>query len=536
MHTKVLQIYNLLKIGRNADALQLAKNHYTTQNNSNNFELIKVLAICYMQNQINQDAYKFFLIADQLKKNDFEVITNLASLSLDQYEYIECLKYSNQSISIKKHQHMAYFTLSKLYHKSREYNLSLDYILKAIQYLGGDLKKIHATHEDIVTFYFDILIALGEKNKVLSLIDEIEKHVGFTIQKFHFKVRTLVETLSSKDIEKASLFLKNFLQEMNNKRLGGHFSTKLEYAHFLFDFGKYYLKEDVKVSDNFFIEANKIIASIQRFKPLDHQKKTITLLNNYLKIKDLSVSNQKKGDGLIFITGLPRSGTTLLESILASNDETFAGDELEILKHSIPNNFYNNPCLSDLEDVGDNYLSKIQFLKKDKNFFIDKLPDNCELIGLISKALPGAKIIFMQRDIWEVAISQFQQYYFRNVPYTSSFFSIGLVAANTEELLRVYTKYVSSNILMKLDYEALVSDPDNIIPELYGFCKISSKYEAQKRASHVSSTASVTQVRGEIHTKSIKKDSFGSYKEEFLKNIDMQRKFWVKNSPEINNF
>jgi hypothetical protein len=134
----------------------------------------------------------------------------------------------------------------------------------------------------------------------------------------------------------------------------------------------------------------------------------------------------------------------------------------------------------------------------------------------------------MKRNLWEVATSIFQQFYFRNVAYASSFFSIAVMAANYEELTRIYLKHVPSQNLLQINYEDLVSNSENLIPKIYSFCNINAEYKPLKRMSHVSTTASVNQVRSDIHQNSLKKDSFLSLKEGFIRDLEMQRAFWAK--------
>lgn len=286
----------------------------------------------------------------------------------------------------------------------------------------------------------------------------------------------------------------------------------------------------------FFLKGNALISGVLRFKPLDHQKRCIKLIENFFEIKNFKIANPLKGKGLIFITGLPRSGTTLMESIISSNELTFAGGELHTLVNLTTDTIDQMKSfnLDFIETIGDSYLKNVQFMNKNKNFFVDKMPLNYELIGLISVALPGAKIINMQRNFWDVAISQFQQYYVKNVPYSSNFFNIALVAANFEELIKIYSKEISPSTLLNLQYEDLVNEPHYWASRVYEFCEITSPYSPIQRSKHVTKSASQTQVKAEIHTQSLEKANFIDFHEDFLKNIDMQRSFWKLKRSSLN--
>lgn len=528
MNTKVLEVYNLLNKNRLSDALQLAQKLYAHKNNQAEFGIVKVLGICLALNHQKYKAFDILLKANAIKKGDFEVVTNLAGLALDVDEYSKCFDFATISIQMKNDSHIPFFILSKLYFATKEFELSLQNILKAIDLLGGKFNKIILTHEDIVRHYFDILFATNKKKLVHETLKQIEKENGMSDFLFHYKSLMLAETINETDIDYAKQSLNTLQTYSLSNPNGQRYEFKMRRAQLNFGLGKYYLKKNYNLSDQYYIEGNKILLSAQRYKPLDHQKRTLHLINGYLQIKECKIKDSQKGRGLVFITGLPRSGTTLMESIVASNEDTFAAGELDIFDKSIPNELNSNYSKEQLEKIGDDYLKKIEFLKRGYPFFIDKLPANNEYIGLISITLPGAKIIHMKRNLWEVATSIFQQFYFRNVAYASSFFSIAVMAANYEELTRIYLKHVPSQNLLQINYEDLVSNSENLIPKIYSFCNINAEYKPLKRMSHVSTTASVNQVRSDIHQNSLKKDSFLSLKEGFIRDLEMQRAFWAK--------
>lgn len=521
MNSKVLEIYSLLRKGEKLKACDQARALYLSQENTKDFEIVKVLAISYMLKPDHHLAYLSFKQAYSIKQDDFETITNLASLAFEVQNFQLSFDMAIKSIQMKPEQHMAYVTLANIHLISKELQLAESNILQAIKVLGGDLTKLFLSHEDIIILYLDILTALNEKNKIIEIIGKIKNNKSFFIGGLlHILNRIDKSAISSDDIDIA----KNQINLLENSPSNN--TTLLQKAHLNFNLGEYYLKENQQLSDEYFIKGNEIISSLQRFKPLEHQKRCIETINNFLKIKDFKVSNPNKGKGLIFVTGLPRSGTTLTESIIASNNDTCAGGELNVLRFAIPKDFIKEPSLEKIEILGDTYLKIIQFLKKDKKNFVDKLPQNFELIGLISVCLPGAKIINMRRDLWDVAISQFQQYYVKNVPYTSSFFSIAITAANFEYMLEVYSKTVSKEVLLQINYEDLVANQDQMITKIYSFCGIDSKYKSDDRSKHISNTASSAQVKEGIHQRSLKKNNFSEQKVQFWDTYKMQKTFW----------
>ena len=99
------------------------------------------------------------------------------------------------------------------------------------------------------------------------------------------------------------------------------------------------------------------------------------------QLKQSKNTSENLGKGLIFIIGMPRSGTTLVESILASSEDSFAGGEkvfFHVQCSPLIKQFHNNKELENdvLSDLGKQYLEIIDIQRKGKRIFIDKMPDN----------------------------------------------------------------------------------------------------------------------------------------------------------------
>ena len=141
-----------------------------------------------------------------------------------------------------------------------------------------------------------------------------------------------------------------------------------------------------------------------------------------------SESDNQTGKGLIFVLGMPRSGTTLVESILSTAQSLQPGGEKSFfslqLFESITGLVNGNEIdmsLDYIKSLGDRYMEHIQAQKKSSEFFVDKLPENYLYIKFIKLCLPGAKFIHCNRDPWDNAISLFKQNYSINIFYASSF-------------------------------------------------------------------------------------------------------------------
>jgi tetratricopeptide (TPR) repeat protein len=162
----------------------------------------------------------------------------------------------------------------------------------------------------------------------------------------------------------------------------------------------------------------------------------------------------------VFIVGMPRSGTSLAEQILASHPEVYGAGEL---------NFWSNRSPPDpasisrslVDSLAADYLQLLQQLSVDGVRVIDKMPTNFQHLGLIHAALPDAKIICMRRDPIDTCLS----IYFQNLGPLHTY------AYDLEDLVHYYREHrrlmqhwrsvLPATTLLELPYEDLVADPDS---------------------------------------------------------------------------
>ncbi len=115
----------------------------------------------------------------------------------------------------------------------------------------------------------------------------------------------------------------------------------------------------------------------------------------------------------VFIVGMPRSGTSLVEQVLASHSEVHGGGELSALEDAVNASGVLQPGASParLEELGQHYRASLAKLGVNKPYITDKMPLNFRWIGLIRQALPEAKIIHIQRDARATCWSIFRHYF-----------------------------------------------------------------------------------------------------------------------------
>ena len=217
----------------------------------------------------------------------------------------------------------------------------------------------------------------------------------------------------------------------------------------------------------------------------------------------------------IFILGLPRVGSTIIEQILSSNSMVDATHELpNILATSHKLNLrrahskssrYPDILLSlsapQLKLIGKNYISDSEVFREGGQFFIDKMPNNFRHIGLIKLILPNAKIIDIRRSSMSACFSCYKQLFAEGQEFTYSLKNLANYYNNYVELMNHWNKVLPGQIL-SINYEDLVQNFDDSVKTILDYCKLpfeQSCIEFYKSKRSVK-TPSAQQVRQPIYT------------------------------------
>lgn len=193
-----------------------------------------------------------------------------------------------------------------------------------------------------------------------------------------------------------------------------------------------------------------------------------------LKIKKSSFSESNIRP--IFIVGMPRSGTSLVEQILASHKYVFGAGELSFLSEIL------NPMLKDVKTssslkndslaLREKYLSKISSIGADENIVIDKMPSNFRYVGFIKLAFPEAKIIHVERDAMATCWSIYKNYFDSN--------GLGF-SYNQNDLAKYYRMYKETiefwhkafpGQIHDLSYESLTINQEGVTRNLLEYCDL----------------------------------------------------------------
>ena len=313
-------------------------------------------------------------------------------------------------------------------------------------------------------------------------------------------------TFTSGDIEDMSLRLANKTLPTDCR------------VHFAFALGKAY--EDAKDYDRAFEHydlANQLHRDTIAYDPVQteiaHER-----MRNVFTVNFCEQRGQKStclAPDPIFIVGLPRSGSTLLEQILASHSLVDGTSELPdismIAQHlTQPRSGQVFPqCMNDLSEselkgLGEQYLKQVQRHRKTAPFFTDKMPNNFAYVGFIKTILPNAKIIDARRHPMDSCFGCFKQHFAKGQTFTYDLFELGEFYL---EYLRVMDHWddVLPGEVLRVQYEDVVDDLDTQVRRILEFCQLPFEeacinFHETKRAVR---TASSEQVRQPIYKGSV---------------------------------
>jgi len=496
----------------------------------NKFISYKALGVALAAQKKIKEALETLLHAQSFENSDFDVNVNLSLLYLEIQNIEPSIDYGKKAIQIDGNRPEPYLNLARCMMIQRDYITAEKYALKSIELRGGKLQAAKGGFGDLFETLLDSLLAQNKSQECIDLCIEILDEVHLFIC-----LTTLMELDFSNVKNLYIQRVRDFLATSNNESNVSDFLQLKSFCHF--SLANYHSKlKDRATSEEHYIKANEFALEWQRFMPLFRQKFFQRTMGVFIdqgeKLKKMEIP-KNKGENIIFILGMPRSGTTLTESILATNPSVFAGGELLFFEHELKNEIfleknYQNLDTEFFSNLGDKYLEQTNFIKNDKEYFTDKLPDTYRFLGFIKIALPGAKFIHISRDPWDNAISIFKQIYLSNLLYSTSFFNIGLEYANHLSIMAFWKKFFGNDVCLDLKYEQIVQNYEKISDEVWKFCEFKDSPDLNSRANFYARTASKTQVRGEIHQRSLKKAEFVEKKGIFEEGLNNQLDFWKR--------
>ena len=475
-----------------------------------------------------------------LKKRKHQVFYNLLSLSyqsLGEHKKSieimeEALKANSKNPHFLNNIGLSHLSLNNFKEAEEYFKRGLETAPKYINILNnlGHLKGLLNLNKEAISYFkkileindkmiealynlsinYEALGEFGESAKTLNKILSIRPNYTQADRLLSIQTKYTIDHPHYKDMKK----------KLENSNL-----NDIDKCHLHFAIGKYF--EDIENNEKSFenySKGNKILKELYNFQIEESKNEFIKLKNfNYDRLINSSNYSSKK---LIFIVGMPRSGTSLVEQILSSHHKIYGGGELPFLETELKNkilnlksdqDFENNDIKHLIENCRNRYLEKISNYDSSNKIFTDKTPLNFRFIGFIKYLFPNAKIINCKRDPLDVTWSNFKNYFSRALPFTNDLSDIANFYILHKDLMNFWRKKFPQ-FIYDIAYSNLVKNSKIEIEKLLNFCELNwdencLNHHENDRAIK---TASSTQARKPIYKSSIK--SSDRYKD-YLKNV-----------------
>ena len=228
-------------------------------------------------------------------------------------------------------------------------------------------------------------------------------------------------------------------------------------------------------------------------------------------------SDACQSDLPIFVLGMPRSGTTLTEQIIASHPLVHGAGELhdmlELVSHPKADVAAGYPLSlksitpDDLKMLGEKYVTGLQARQPDARHITDKMPANFNCVGMIHLMLPHAKIVHVKRNPVDTCLSCFTRLFNKSQHQSYDLTEIGRYYRNYAKLMDHWRDVLPAGSFYEVQYEDLVADNENQARALIKYCGLEwndACLESHKTERNIR-TASVTQVRQPIYNTSVER-------------------------------
>ena len=493
----------LLKIENYELALSLLKRCENID--PDKYQTIANFGVYHYQTQNYKRAQEYFLRAVKIEPENYILLNNLSSAQIELELYDEAYDNAKKSLIYNSSYSMAYNNISRVFYQNDKIKESLDYAKKSY--------KINPSDGIYCNNIANCELALGNKKEAQKYYKkalELNPNLGDA-----FLMLAYGDEIDDKIIIKTLELIKH--QKLPDKILGS------------FYFGLYKVSENkkkYKEAFKYLTTANKLyfnttnLSILNKTNYFKKYKKFINIKKNLYSKKNLLFlkKNDQEINHSIFITGLPRSGTTLLEQMVSSHAKVYGAGELTHIgeikrKFGLreedvveKKNFDSNKeLLSILNDkkiklMNKEYIEKIsENISEKKPFLTDKMPSNYLNIGLINLMLPNSKIIHIKKDIMDICFSLFSAKFKKGHEFSYDLSFIVEMYKNYEDIMNHWNEVLPKKIHL-VEYKNLIQNTEEEIKKTLDFCELEFDkkcldYEGNKR---IVLTASSYQVREKL--------------------------------------
>ena len=379
-----------------------------------------------------------------------------------------------------------------------------------------------AKHNEALAVYEQLLITQPENSYVLTRKGQVHRILGQRLQALDAYKKALSFDPENAEAQwnilnlDATLIDEKYYQAIQAKYKNASTVNKIYYANAL---GKYCeVNKKFDEAFKYYSEGKKLSKDRGNYDSDAHTES----VKSFIRIFDQNFIEKSSGGDVsadpIFILGLPRSGSTLLEQILGSHSQIDATIELTEINSMIKSlsrvqidkrtvgypKILKHLSASEFTGLGQEYIKRTRVYRDSGKFFTDKTPSNFLHIGLIKSILPNAKIIDARRKPMDVGLSIFKQHFPEGFAFTNNLYDIGRYYADYIELMQHWNT-IFPDAILTVDYENVVSNTEDEVRRILGYLDLPFEDSCLNfyKNERAVTTISAEQVRQPIYSKAV---------------------------------
>jgi tetratricopeptide (TPR) repeat protein len=454
---------SLSAIGKNDEALKILNKALLQQ--PNDINVLNNLGLVSFNLSKNKQAREYFEKAISLNNQFIDAMVNLSNLSIKEGKIEEAKKNLDRALELSTSQD-----------KDEIINLGLGHYYQQTGNFEESIK------------YFEIVKKINPSNSIadreISVLHKYEKNDDPHLIEIETK---LTQTKDIESVKRLSFAAGKAHEDLKN-----------------YDISFKYLKKANQIADeqtNYNLgDDKKLFANIKKLFT-DFKKKP-------------PIKSKKK---IIFIIGMPRSGTTLAEQIISSHKDVYGAGELSFLsdgiyKFILNNNEFINQSINEIShkkvfEIREYYIEQIKVFSHNQKYITDKAPLNFRWIGLIKILFPDSKIIHCQRDPLDICFSNYKNSFAASsLSFSYNLENLGNFFNLYKDLMKFWDVNFSDDIY-NLNYEELINNQELETKKLLKYCELEWDESCMRphKNKKIVFTASLSQVRSPVYKSSIKK-------------------------------
>ncbi len=478
------------KAGRNKLAEESYKNVLSKDNK--NVDALRLLGLLAFKNNNHDIAEKLLIRAIQLDPYFHLLWDNLAKVFRVQNKLEESKKAFENLIKLDPKNNEAFVALGTIYNKLAQYKDGINSYKKAL--------KLNDNNARVYLSMGHALKTLGNRNECEDSYLKAIKLFPLSGEGYWSLANLKTYTFNENQIHAMKSAIKEDMHEQ-------------EKIQMMFALGKAYeSKKDFKESFKFYNDGNWMQRKTVEYNAEENSKSIDLTIDFFKQNKEkLNFDSGISSKDPIFILGLPRAGSTLLEQILSSHSMIEGTEELHnimtigrrIRTTNDSKNYLNNLLDLNKENIssyGNIYIDETRWARKDNNFFIDKMPNNFPHIGLIKMILPNAKIIDARRNPLDGCFSCFKQYFAKGQHFTYDLDDVARYYKDYLKIMKFWNNYFPDEI-HTVCYENVINNPEQEVRLMLKYLGLDFEKSCMDfhKSSRPVKTASSEQVRQPIY-------------------------------------